>query len=67
MGATDYCPCKDETPAPCPACGATVSGNDPVRGRCQARFNRPAPEPILHLVLIDKRSGEEVARTTAWR
>lgn len=30
------CPCKDEKPDPCPKCGATVAGNDPVNGVCQA-------------------------------
>lgn len=30
------CPVYDETPDPCPRCGATVAGNDPVRGECQA-------------------------------
>lgn len=32
----DECPCNEETPDPCPKCGATVSGNDPVHGVCQA-------------------------------
>lgn len=30
------CPCKDETPDPCPKCGATVKGDDLVNGICQA-------------------------------
>ena len=30
------CPCKNEQPDPCPVCGATVSGDDPVKGVCQA-------------------------------
>jgi len=38
---------------PCPGCGATIEGNDPVRGVCQARHNRPAPRSLLDLVLID--------------
>lgn len=66
MERPPYCPCKDETPDPCPACGATVEGNDPVRGVCQARSMRPPPEPFLHLDLIDKNTGEVVARTTAY-
>lgn len=49
----------------CPLCGATVSGNDPVRGVCQARNPRPKPKPYLSLVLIDKQSGEIVASTSA--
>jgi hypothetical protein len=41
------CPIKDgnytgdddpNMPDPCPACGATVSGNDPVNGVCQSAF-----------------------------
>lgn len=41
------CPIKDgnytgdddpRMPAACPACGATVSGNDPVNGVCQSAF-----------------------------
>jgi hypothetical protein len=57
-----YCPCKDDTPDPCPACGATIEGNDPVRGVCQARYGYK-PEPLVHLVLIDKETGEIVAST----
>lgn len=30
------CPCENESPDPCPICGATVSGDDPVNGVCQA-------------------------------
>ena len=30
------CPVANESPDPCPKCGATVSGNDPVNGVCQA-------------------------------
>lgn len=59
----DYCPCNEEGPDPCPACGATVSGNDQVNGVCQARYNRPAPRPLVQIVLIDKRDGEIVAST----
>lgn len=62
MSRPEYCPCKDETPDPCPACGATESGNDPVRGVCQARrgYRR---ESDLQLVLIDKQTGDIVAST----
>jgi len=62
----DYCPCENEQPDPCPACGATASGNDPVHGVCQSRFNRSAPKPFLDLVLVDKQSGEVVASVSAW-
>ena len=48
---------------PCPACGATLEGKDPVRGVCQARKPYPRPEPLVHLVLIDKATGEIVAST----
>ena len=57
-----YCPCIEETPDPCPACGATVGGKDPVRGVCQARYG-VKPEPLVSLVLIDKETGEIVAST----
>jgi hypothetical protein len=30
------CPCENEKPDPCPKCGATVAGDDPVNGVCQA-------------------------------
>lgn len=56
----DFCPCQDEKPDPCPACGATVEGNDRVRGVCQARRGS-RPEPILSWVLVDKNSGQEVS------
>jgi hypothetical protein len=43
----DYCAIPDEgqpgSDGPCPACGATISGDDPVRGVCQARHNGPPP------------------------
>lgn len=65
MPRPDYCPCVSETPDPCPACGATVSGIDPVRGVCQARHNRTAPVPYLSLVLVHKDTNEIVARVDA--
>lgn len=57
-----YCPCNDDKPDPCPACGATVSGNDPVRGICQA-LHGYRREPAIRLVLMDRTSGEIVAST----
>lgn len=30
------CPVENETPDPCPRCGATVAGKDAVNGICQA-------------------------------
>ncbi len=67
----EYCPELDADDSvfpigphrPCPACGATVSGNDPVRGVCQARKPGPKPQPLVLLVLIDKETGEVVAST----
>ena len=52
-----YCPCYEETPDPCPACGATVSGSDPVRGVCQATHKRPPSDYGLSLILIDRNTG----------
>jgi len=58
-----YCEAPpEESGVPC-ICGATVEGNDPVRGVCQARFNGPKPQPLIQIVLIDKVSGEVVAST----
>lgn len=57
--ATKYCPCREETPDPCPLCGATVSGDDPRRGVCQY----PDPPPTdygIRLVLVDRDTGEIV-------
>lgn len=36
MSRFNDCPVMNESPDPCPKCGATVSGNDPVNGVCQA-------------------------------
>lgn len=66
MARPEYCEALDEDEfpdVPCPACGATVAGNDPVRGVCQARKLGPRPKPLIHLVLIDKRTEEIVAAT----
>ena len=67
MTRPEYCQIPDEGEpgweGPCPACGATVEGKDPVNGVCQAR--RMGPDPSkggdLFFVLKDKRSGEVVA------
>ena len=64
MKRPDYCPCENDLPDPCPACGATIAGNDPVRGCCQARHNCYPPRSLLDFVLIDKGSGEIVASTS---
>ena len=45
----------DENPNdPCPACGATIKGDDKVRGVCQAWRNRPKPMPYLQIIVVDK-------------
>ena len=49
----EYCGAHDET-EPCPVCPATVSGNDIVGGVCQALRNRPAPRPLVELVVVPK-------------
>lgn len=54
-----YCPCENETPDPCPACGATVAGNDPVRGVCQALRGRQ-PQPLVELVLVHRDTGQRL-------
>lgn len=56
-----YCEAIDED-TPC-ICGATKEGADPVRGVCQARRSGPKPQPLVHIVLIDKVTGEVVAST----
>lgn len=60
MARPEYCPCEEETPDPCPACGATVAGDDPVRGICQARRLGPPPRPLVEFVLVDKATGEVI-------
>lgn len=67
MSRPKYCPCKNERPDPCPACGATVEGNDAVHGVCQAINQYGPPEEYLSLVLLDKESGEIVASVGAYR
>lgn len=71
MSRPDYCQIPDEGQpgweGPCPGCGATVEGNDPVRGVCQALHNGPPPRPLLLFCLKDKRTGEVVAsQTVLW-
>jgi hypothetical protein len=63
----EYCMIPDEplpgSEGPCRGCGATASGNDPVRGMCQARNTGYPPVALLDIVLIDKRTGNIVAST----
>ncbi len=59
MPRPEYCPCHDEGPDPCPACGATVKGDDPVSGFCQARCSGRDPrEWMPRLVLVHRDTGE---------
>lgn len=58
-GRPEYCPCREETPDPCPACGATVSGKDAVRGVCQSRKGYHSPPSVI-LVLTDKITGRVI-------
>jgi hypothetical protein len=57
----EYCPCDDDSTDPCPACGATVKGDDPVNGFCQARHQGPKPWRPVEFVLTDKRAGKIVS------
>jgi hypothetical protein len=60
MQRPEFCPCENEMPDPCPACGATVSGKDRVHGVCQARKGyRRKPDVIL--VLTDRDTGAIIA------
>ena len=56
----EYCEAPPEESGLTCICGATVEGNDPVRGVCQARRNYPKPQPLVTLVLVDKVTGEIV-------
>lgn len=60
MNRPEFCPCFEETPDPCPACGATVDGKDKVHGVCQARkgYRR---QPDVVLVLTHRDTGEIIA------
>jgi hypothetical protein len=58
MNRPVYCPCDNDLPDLCPACGATVKGDDLVHGLCQAITNRPEPKPYLYVVLTDRDTGK---------
>lgn len=61
MTRPKWCPCDNDMPDPCPACGATISGNDSVRGVCQATTGRSKPKPYLpELILVYRDTGERV-------
>ena len=52
-----HCPCLNESPDPCPACGATVGGNDSVRGVCQATHRHAPSDYGLRLIVVDRDTG----------
>lgn len=58
-GHPRYCPVENEIPDPCPACGATVEGNDPVRGVCQARSMAGPPKPHIEVYVYDRFASED--------
>jgi hypothetical protein len=52
--APKYCR-ANETTDPCPDCGASISGNDPVRGICQATHHGPPPSDYdLKVILVPR-------------
>lgn len=56
----DYCRVTEDQD-PCLACGATKSGNDPVRGLCQARYRGAPPnEGYPLIILTDKATGKPI-------
>ncbi len=55
----DYCPeLRDDED--CSVCGATVAGDDPVNGVCQARFRGSAPAPLVEIILVHKDTGKPI-------
>lgn len=56
MTQPEFCPCDNDLPDPCPACGARV-GYD----TCKARYNRKAPEPEVFVMSEqpDNHAGQE--------
>lgn len=57
----EYCPVDDEATDPCPACGATIAGNDAVHGVCQARSLSPPPTNYgITIGLVHRDTGEPV-------
>ncbi len=49
--ASYRCPVDDGYPPRCPDCGATVTGNDPVRGRCQSDVIRGIKADVIEAYL----------------
>jgi hypothetical protein len=54
----DYC--RAEEPNECTDCQATIRGNDPVNGVCQARYGCAPPDYGLRLILVDRDTGSLV-------
>lgn len=52
MNSILYCPCENDLPDPCPACGATVAGNDSVSGVCQAKYTKQIND--FNIILVNK-------------
>jgi len=59
MRRPNYCPDLQED-EDCPECGATIQGNDSVGGVCQARYSGSKPEPLVRIILVDRRTGHPV-------
>jgi len=61
MTRPKYCPCENQID-PCPACGATIEGNDPVRGVCQATHGIEPSSlfELVEIVLIDKYTNIQI-------
>lgn len=57
----DYCPCRDDKDLSCPACGATIEGNDSVRGMCQARYPYMQRASILFVEIRNRKTGNVVS------
>jgi hypothetical protein len=62
-GRPDYCPDDLREDEICPACGASVEN----LLACNARFNGRRGRPLLEFVLVDKQTGEVIAKQTVLR
>jgi hypothetical protein len=60
MARPEYCPCEDDSVDPCPACGATVKGDDKVHGMCQAKHQRAPSSWVPQIILVDKKTGKPI-------
>ncbi len=55
----DYCPCHNDAPDPCPACGATVEPQDRWPYGCCQLPSRPH-DYGLRIILVDKHTGKPI-------